>query len=452
MRVARIRASDPEVIEFLARHLADSGYQLKFVRPEEPVHGEADLEIDASRMDLDSAMEAARNETGLVTILSGVLKAEPKRDFYEEVAPSSPKAGYVGSSPYMQGSELEDEPSMLHKAVNALGLAVEAGINAVSGATKSAVVRLGEWMARRDSERMARREEHERRMAILAEQRRQHEALHAEAVVRQREEQRKRAAEERLTAIRGAEKLGETGIERHWQEEMRCEEERKRAEEATRIEQPHECETDIVAAEHQFAVDAVVENNIVPEHQAPEHQAKETLAERRLHPVAVPIEAQRVTPSPLAQGKRQAPRATKGSRDRAFMRAGVAAAIVASGIVSFWSLSTMRRPANPLSLDQLRNSAIVKQQRPFGPATAAAPVVRKAGSVARAATPAKKPVARKVESGAQKLKPAKAKMLTAKRRNPDDGSDEVIVRHFAPPKQQQATVTVKNGVKIISEN
>lgn len=458
MPVARIRTSDPEVIEFLSRHLADSGYQLECVRPEEPVQGEADLDIDASRMDLDSAMEAARNETGLVTILSGVLKAKPQRDVFEEAAKAPPKPEYAELSPYAQGAALEDEPSMLHKTVDALGLAIEVGIDAVSGATKSAATHFSAWKARRRAERALRRREYERKAAIITEQRRQaRQKLAAEEVRRKDEEQRRRAEEERLAAIRReemaraqaeqehrrAEALAAMEIERQRQEERRGEEERRRAD-TKATEQSHEQNA---AREEAELANAAISDNAVEE-----AQVENPVAEQEWHPVAVPDEPKPVTQSALINAPRRVPRPKKGSRDREFKRAGVAAAIVAAGIVSFWSLSSMRRPANPLSVTQLRNSAIAKQQRPFGPATAAAPVVQPVRPIVKAGTPARGSGARKVASRPRVSKPTPTKTRTANQSNPDGSGQEVIVRHFAQPKQQQATVTVKNGVKIISEN
>ncbi|HEX6879975.1 MAG TPA: hypothetical protein VF135_06405, partial [Terriglobales bacterium] len=203
MAVARIRTSDPEVIGFLSRHLADSGYRLEFVSPGEPVQGEADLEIDATRMDLASALAAAQRETGIVTVLTGVLKAAPQRDLFDEAMYRPSPGEYAEVSPYAQGAHLEDEPSTLHKAADSVAKAFATGLNSVDTAAKSAKSRFAAWKSQIDEERAARRKRLEQERALQTERRREQERVRAEEAARLRvEEERTRAEQDRLAMIR----------------------------------------------------------------------------------------------------------------------------------------------------------------------------------------------------------------------------------------------------------
>lgn len=453
MAVARIRTSDPEVVEFLSKHLADSGYKLEFVHPGEPVQGEAELEIDASRMDLDSAMEAARQESGLVTVLSGVLKAEPRRDVFEEAAQTLPAREYAEVSPYAQGAELEDEPSGLHKTVDLMASALTTGMNSVGEASKAATTRFGAWKAKRDSERATRREQRERELAIEAELRRKQEARRAE------EEARSRTEEERVAAIhseqmarahteaerRRAHELVASGIERQRRDEMRlAEEARWHADEQPQGQSQEE--------NQQRAGEARVDSLQESETAAREIAISQppVIVEPRCQLAQPTTQSWKQTVAPVPDYRdRQHLRRPAVSRERIFKRAGVAAAFVAAGVVSLWSLSSIRRPANPLNPNQLRNSAIVQQQVPFGPGTTVAPMMRPAAG--QAVSP-RKPVTRKPTPRARASKTRATKTHTAKNDLGDHGGGEVVVRHFAPQKGQQATVKTVNGVKVISEN
>ncbi len=79
MPLARIRSFDPEAIAFLAAQLAQSGYTLQFVRPDETGLEEADLELTVVRRDLDEALRTAKAEAerlGVdVTVIPGVMPA-----------------------------------------------------------------------------------------------------------------------------------------------------------------------------------------------------------------------------------------------------------------------------------------------------------------------------------------------------------------------------------------
>ena len=467
MALARIRTSDPEVVEFLSRHLAASGYHLEFVRPGEPVEGEADLEIDASRMDLASAMAQAQQEPGLITILQGVLRAEPEAQQAKTQQPARDFREYADVSPYARGAELEDEPSKLQQAAQATGNALAIGWNSLGEVTKATSSRFGAWKAQRDAARAARRERREREMAVAAARRREEGARKAE------EESQRRAEEERLAAIRREEmarmqaveqrrreeELAAIGIERQRQEELRLAEQRQQEveeqrhrEEDWRLQQESEEFQRAAAASREEPVakaEAATGEDVIAEprwEQAeeprvePKVPAEPKLRESNPRPAFAPVARKR--PSPTRRISRQ--------RERTFKRAGTAAAIVAAGVISVWSLAALRRPANPLNTEQLRNSAVVQQHRPFGPATAAAPVVRPPG---RPAAATKKPVSRKPAVRARSSRTRTTKSSTAKN-NSDDTEPEVVVRHFATPKPPQptATVEVKDGVKIISEN
>lgn len=80
MPLARIRSFDPEAIAFLAAQLAESGYTLQFVRPDETGLEEADLELTVLRRDLEEALMTAQAEAErlgvAVTVMPGVIPVE----------------------------------------------------------------------------------------------------------------------------------------------------------------------------------------------------------------------------------------------------------------------------------------------------------------------------------------------------------------------------------------
>jgi hypothetical protein len=83
MPLARIRSFDPEAIAFLAAQLAQSGYTLQFVRPDETGLEPADLELTVVRRDIDEALRIAQFEAeqlGVdVTVIPGAMPvAEPE--------------------------------------------------------------------------------------------------------------------------------------------------------------------------------------------------------------------------------------------------------------------------------------------------------------------------------------------------------------------------------------
>lgn len=493
MAVARIRTSDPEVVEFLSRHLADSGYQLEFVRPGEPVHGEADLEIDASRMDLESAMAAARQETGIVTVLSGVLKAAPKRDIFDEATNAPLPLDYAEVSPYAQGAHLEDEPSTLHKAADSVASALAAGLISVDRAGKAATARLRIWKTERDARRLAHRERIAQERALEAERRREQERIRAEETARLRvEEERRREDEEQVAAIRrdemarrDAEERGrrqqeqlaaaeaamrEAEAQRRVQAELdhehaedlrlreqaRLEEECRHSEERARLQQ--EQERGLAEGTRQREIEEERQRSVAASHEesvwSGEAATIDSTPEPEWQSATVPPEPNRVSvpaiPISAPHAHASIPRLHRrpSSRDRVFKRAAVAAAIVAAGVISIWSLGAVRRPASPLSQEQLVRSTIVEQQTPFGPAKVVPPAIRPA---VRPVPPQKKAVA-KPPAKARTSKMHSSRTRAAENRSADGGGDDVVVKHFTDQKQVQAKVKTKNGVKIISES
>lgn len=98
MPLARIRSFDPEAIAFLAAQLAQSGYTLQFVRPDETGLEEADLELTVVRRDLDQALLTAQAEAerlGVdVTVVPGVMPvAAPELAVVPEVGKPQPILG-----------------------------------------------------------------------------------------------------------------------------------------------------------------------------------------------------------------------------------------------------------------------------------------------------------------------------------------------------------------------
>ena len=77
MPLARIRSFDPEAIAFLAAQLAQSGYTLQFVRPNETGLEEADLELTVVRRDVDAALQIAQTEAERlgadITVVPGAM-------------------------------------------------------------------------------------------------------------------------------------------------------------------------------------------------------------------------------------------------------------------------------------------------------------------------------------------------------------------------------------------
>ena len=518
MAVARIRTSDPEVVEFLSRHLAASGYRLEFLRPGEPVQGDADLEIDATRMDLATAIAQTQREPGLITILQGVLRAEPETQHPETQQPVQDFSEYADVSPYARGAELEDEPSKLQQAAQATGNALVGGLNTLGEVSRTTSSRFGAWKAQRKVARAARREQREREMAVAAARRRkksgraeqesrrraeeeQQAAIRREEMLRmQAEEQRRREEQARIQAEvaqrkaeevrrlqaeaaqrrseeearqrtdmerRRAEELAASGIERQHQEELRiarqqqreAEEQRFREEERKYQQEQEERRRAAAAASREESVEeaeaATVEDAIAqPKWEQAEAWVEPEIPAQPIVPAAGPEPQSAFTP--VSWNRPYPTRRISRHRERVFKRAGVAAAIVAAAIISVWSIASLRRPANPLNTEQLRRSVIVDQQRPFGPATAAAPVVRPASR------PSARPTAtnRKLETRKPAAHPRSSGTRTTKTDAVDnvsnDSEPEVIVRHFTTTKPPQATAKVKvrekDGVKIISEN
>jgi hypothetical protein len=89
MPLARIRTFDPEAIAFLAAQLAQNGYTLQFVRPDETGLEEADLELTVVRRDLQEALRLAGAEaerlgvdvvvvSGAVPVIAAASNTEPE--------------------------------------------------------------------------------------------------------------------------------------------------------------------------------------------------------------------------------------------------------------------------------------------------------------------------------------------------------------------------------------
>lgn len=494
MAVARIRTSDPEVVEFLSRHLASSGYQLEFVRPGEPVSGEADLEIDASRMDLESAMAAARQEAGLVTILSGVLRADTRRDIFEEAAQTPASHEYAEVSPYARGAELQDEPSALHKTANAIVNGVNAAATSIGNSTKAVSERFQAWrthraakqeqrqaeeVARRRADEERRRAEEERLAAIRREEtarmqaeehRRREEQAQVEAEtarLRMEEQRRAQAEAQRVRAEqerrmqeqarlqaeaeerRQQEALAATGIERQRQEEARLEQESQRRQAEPQpsqepVQEPTPVEPHADAQQDQPLVEAPA---AAAEGSAAEPEPQWTEA---VVPAASWHEPMLVTPTMEYSDRRRRPRRMVPSRERVFKRSAVAAAIVSLAVIAVWSLGAIRRPANPLSQQQLMRSAAVEQQRPFGPASTVAPVMKPEPAQP---VPQRRAISKKPTPRGRVARPhATETTHVAKRNSSDEGRSDVVVHHFASQKQETAKIKMKNGVKIISES
>ena len=106
MPLARIRSFDPEAIAFLAAQLAQSGYTLQFVRPDETELGDAELELTVVRRDLEEALLTAQAEAErlgvAVTVMPGVMPIETG----EPVAVTEPVA-YV-ADPVLQATEIPE--------------------------------------------------------------------------------------------------------------------------------------------------------------------------------------------------------------------------------------------------------------------------------------------------------------------------------------------------------
>jgi hypothetical protein len=103
MPIARIRSFDPEAIAFLAAQLAQSGYTLQFVRPDETVLEVADLELTVVRRDLDEALRTAEDEAerlGVdVTVMPGAIPIPEPVVTVAPVAPAAEPLSHVADIP-----------------------------------------------------------------------------------------------------------------------------------------------------------------------------------------------------------------------------------------------------------------------------------------------------------------------------------------------------------------
>ncbi len=185
MPLARIRTFDPEAIAFLAAQLASSGYQLQFVRPDENMDEEADLEISVTRMDLPAALKQAQlqaEQLGVeVSIVSGVfaepVAPEPELQEIESAEPvpaEPPTEQWITPYHYETPEEVPTaepveetysepiaapEPSRSSKFREASADTVAAGIEALSAFKRESVRRLEDWkqqIAEKRAERRAR--------------------------------------------------------------------------------------------------------------------------------------------------------------------------------------------------------------------------------------------------------------------------------------------------------
>ncbi|HEU5403306.1 MAG TPA: hypothetical protein VFU86_18265 [Terriglobales bacterium] len=111
MPLARIRSFDPEAIAFLAAQLAQTGYTLQFVRPDETGLEEADLELTVVRRDLDQALQTASQEAerlGVdVTVVPGVIP-EPATEAAEQPAVATSPALSNIPQPFMAAADIPE--------------------------------------------------------------------------------------------------------------------------------------------------------------------------------------------------------------------------------------------------------------------------------------------------------------------------------------------------------
>ena len=117
MPIARIRSFDPEAIAFLAAQLAQSGYTLQFVRPDETGLEVADLELTVVRRDLHEALRTAEDEAerlGVdITVMPGAIPTPEPILSMSPVAPAvesfSPAADISEpTAPFPGGLEVPD--------------------------------------------------------------------------------------------------------------------------------------------------------------------------------------------------------------------------------------------------------------------------------------------------------------------------------------------------------
>jgi hypothetical protein len=177
MPLARIRSFDPEAIAFLAAQLAESGYTLQFVRPDETGLEEADLELTVLRRDLDEALRIAQTEAerlGVdVTVVPGVMPlAAPERVFVtpESTAPISEPAETADIARWTQIAKESSEKTAhvlgrgVGKAVDglevisdSLGRGLASSKDSLSELGDSTANRLNQWKARFRTARALRR-------------------------------------------------------------------------------------------------------------------------------------------------------------------------------------------------------------------------------------------------------------------------------------------------------
>ncbi|MGE5114391.1 MAG: hypothetical protein ACM3JB_26310 [Acidobacteriaceae bacterium] len=116
MPLARIRSFDPEAIAFLAAHLAESGYTLQFVRPDETGLEEADLELTVVRRDIHEALRIAEFEAEQlgadVTVVPGAIPASAPQAVPEfvPVVLETPACAYeITQQPPVLSAESQEE-------------------------------------------------------------------------------------------------------------------------------------------------------------------------------------------------------------------------------------------------------------------------------------------------------------------------------------------------------
>ena len=116
MPLARIRSFDPEAIAFLAAHLAESGYTLQFVRPDETGLEEADLELTVIRRDIHEALHIAESEAEQlgadVTVVPGAIPAsvpEAVPEFMPDVLEMPARADEIAQQPPVLSNEWQEE-------------------------------------------------------------------------------------------------------------------------------------------------------------------------------------------------------------------------------------------------------------------------------------------------------------------------------------------------------
>ena len=478
MRLARIRTNDPEAAEYLSAQLAASGYQLEFVKEDEIVVGDADLEISASRMEVEHALAVARRqaeELGCdITVLPGTFPVEEVGSATEEVqqissGPAALEAEQVelfpqepelemprfiakGSndhlnaevSPYARGAEFDDEPSRTGALLNKTADAIAGGVQSLVKTSSKLAQSAGDWSRSRFDEFRRRQEESRRERAIMMERLRQQEAQRKQADAARLEAQRARENEER-SAMQEAELL-------------------RRQNEALRLREREEH----LAREREQQLARQRAEQLAREHEAQVFAEQQTVkSEQVLEPApdkSQPIvwDSPVVPPPPIFQtnstpdilftsSKPHSHSSTQRFRERTFRRAGLAAAAVAGILVAVFGVASIRQPAQPLSNSILERSSQVEQSVPFGPAKTVAPitqpnplrVVKGRKAVQKAPAKTKRTAKKKTRQSAVEAK--------AKKKPRPSAEQEVVVRHFNRSHTEQAKAKSENGVKIISD-